>query len=63
MSDLDERLIDLEVRFSHQAHLLDELNDELTKATARIDRLVKEVAMLREMMGSLAPQMEVSPDE
>lgn len=63
MSDLDERLIDLEVRFSHQAHLLDELNDELTKATARIDSLVKEVAMLREMMGSLAPQMEVSPDE
>lgn len=63
MSDLDERLIDLEVRFSHQAHLLDELNDELTKATARIDSLVKEIAMLREMMGSLAPQMEVSPDE
>lgn len=63
MSDLDERMIDLEVRFSHQAHLLDELNDELTTATARIDSLVKEIAMLREMMGSLAPQMEVSPDE
>jgi len=63
MSDLDERLIDLEVRFSHQAHLLDELNDELTRANARIDSLVKEIAMLREMMGSLAPQMEISPDE
>ncbi len=63
MSDLNDRLTDLEVRYSHQAHLVDELNDELTKATARIDKLVKEIGMLREMMGSLAPQMEVSPDE
>ena len=63
MGDLEERLIDLELRYTHQAYLLDELNDELTRANTRIDELVKEVRALREMLGNLAPQMEASPDE
>ena len=58
-----ERLTEMEVRYSHQARLLDELNDELTAANLRIDELAREVRSLREMLGSLAPQMEESPDE
>ena len=58
-----ERLIEMEERYSHQARLLDELNEELTAANLRIDELAREVRSLREMLGSLAPQMEESPDE
>lgn len=63
MNDFHERFIDLEERFTHQARLLEELNLELTAACTRIDDLAREVGMLREMLGSLAPQMEESPDE
>ncbi len=63
MEDFSERFVDLETRYSHQAMLLDELNDELTQANSRIDELVKEVGRLHEMLGNLAPQMDVSPDE
>ena len=63
MTEDSERLIEMEVRYSHQARLLDELNDELTAANLRIDELAREVRSLREMLGSLAPQMEESPDE
>jgi SlyX protein len=63
MTDNSDRLTDMEVRYSHQARLLDELNDELTAANMRIDELVQEVRTLREMLGSLAPHMEESPDE
>ena len=63
MTDESKRLIDMEVRYSHQVRLLDELNDELTAANMRIDELAKEVRSLREMLGTLAPQMEESPDE
>lgn len=63
MTEDSERLTAMEVRYSHQARLLDELNDELTAANLRIDELAREVRSLREMLGSLAPQMEESPDE
>jgi uncharacterized coiled-coil protein SlyX len=63
MEDYAERFVDLELRYSHQSMLLDELNDELAHANSRIDELVKEVRRLREMLGNLAPQLDVSPDE
>lgn len=63
MEDFHARFIDLEERYSHQALLLDELNQELTTACSRIDELGKEVRTLREMLGNLAPPMEESPDE
>ena len=63
MDDFRARFIDLEERYTHQARLLDELNLELTSACGRIDELAKEVRTLREMLGSLAPPLEESPDE
>jgi len=63
MDDFRERFIDLEERYTHQTRLLDELNQELTAACSRIDELANEVRTLREMLGTLAPPMEESPDE
>jgi len=63
MQELENRLTELEIRFSHQSQLIDELNEVLTDCNLRIDRLSKENRHLREMVKSLQPSMEESPDE
>ena len=64
MDELSERLIDLEIRYTHQAQLLDELNAVLTGACARIDRLEQENGRLRDQLRLLAADdFTLSPDE
>ena len=63
MEDLQERLTELEIRFSHQSHLIDELNDVLTECNGRISQLEKENRQFREMLKQLAPSEPESPDE
>lgn len=60
---LEQRLMELEVRFSHQAHLLDELNEVVTDCNFQIERLNKETRRLREVIKGLQPLLEESPDE
>lgn len=64
MDASQDRLTDLEIRFTHQARLLEELNDVLTDACARINRLEQENRALREQVRQLAPDdFTLSPDE
>jgi len=63
MDELTARIIELEIRYTHQNHLIDELNSELTASNNRIDRLEREVGALREMLGSMGPELTQSPDE
>jgi SlyX protein len=63
LEELQERITELEIRFSHQSQLVDELNDVVTDCNLRIDRLQKENRLLQEMLKSLSPEMEESPDE
>ena len=63
LEDLQDRVTELEIRFSHQTQLLDELNEVLTDCNQRIDRLSKENQHLRATLSTLAPSMEESPDE
>lgn len=63
LEELQERITELEIRFSHQSQLVEELNDVVTDCNLRIDRLQKENRQLQEMVKSLSPEMEVSPDE
>lgn len=63
MDELQERLIELEIRFSHQALLLDELNAVVTESALRIDVLERDNRHLRETLRGLAPQLSESPDE
>lgn len=63
MSNPDDRLTELEIRYSHQARLIEELNDVLVVALRRIDRLEREQRGFREMLGSLSPDFTESPDE
>jgi len=61
--ELQERLTELEIRFSHQALQVEELNDVVIECHKRIDHLVKENQRLMKMMENLAESLEESPDE
>ncbi|OEU56250.1 MAG: hypothetical protein BA871_06275 [Desulfuromonadales bacterium C00003096] len=63
MSQVDERLTELEIRYTHQALLIDELNEEITECSHRLSRLETENGRLREMVKSFAPELSESPDE
>ena len=63
MDELNERIVELEIRYTHQLSLVEELNTELTTANARIDRLERQVMAMHEMVGTLGPELTESPDE
>lgn len=64
MSELKERLTELEIRYTHQAQLIEELNEVLTGACARITRLEQENRSLREQIRQATPDdFTLSPDE
>ncbi len=61
--ELEQRLIDLEIRYSFIEEQVEELNQIVTSCNLQIDRLQKENLALREMLKSLSPSLEESPDE
>lgn len=63
MDELKKRIVELEISYTHQLSLVEELNAELTSANARIDRLERRVSGMHEMLGSLGPELTESPDE
>jgi len=63
LEELNERITELEIRFSHQAQLIDELNDVLTDCHLRIDQLDRENQHLRDTLSTMSPSLEESPDE
>jgi SlyX protein len=63
MDELTARIMEMEIRYTHQHQLIEELNSELTVSNNRIDRLEREVVALREMLGSMGPELTRSPDE
>jgi SlyX protein len=63
VKEIQERLNELEIRFTHQARLIDELNSEIVDCNQRLSRLERENRSFREMLQSLAPTLPESPDE
>ena len=63
LEELQERVTNLEIRFSHQTQLIDELNEVLTDCNLRIDRLSRENQQLREIIHTFSPELIESPDE
>lgn len=43
----EKRITDLEIRFSHQDHFLEQLNEVITKQQITIERLEKEILDLK----------------
>lgn len=48
---MDERLIELELRYTHLQHLVDQLNDVIVSQQRELDLLARE---LRELRGAVA---------
>ena len=64
MDELTERLTELEIRYTHQARLLEELNAVLADTCARVARLEQENRTLRDQLRQMAPDdFTLSPDE
>ncbi len=63
MDELQERITELEIRFAHQAQLIDELNEVVTECNQRLAGLERENRSVLEMLRSLAPTLQESPDE
>lgn len=63
MEEIEQRLTELEMRFTFQEEVIEELNQIVTDCNLQIQRLGRENSSLREMMRSLAPEMSESPDE
>jgi len=63
MDELNRRIDELEIRYTHQEQVLYELNGVVAECDQRIARLEREVARYREMLKSLAPSLPESPDE
>jgi SlyX protein len=61
--DQQNRLDELEIRFTHQSRLIEELNSELIDCHQRILRLERDNGRIQEMLTSLAPGLTESPDE
>ncbi|MES2526458.1 MAG: SlyX family protein [Bdellovibrionota bacterium] len=51
---MEKRLIELEIRFSHQDDFLSQLNEVVTEQQTRIARLEKEILDLKKNMNSEA---------
>jgi SlyX protein len=52
---IDQRLTDLEIKASFTEDLVDRLNEVIVRQQTQIDRLLHEVALLREQGGSAEP--------
>ncbi|MFA5516763.1 MAG: SlyX family protein [Desulfuromonadales bacterium] len=63
MDELTERVMELEIRYAYQNRLLDEFNQIIIENNHRLDALERENRVLREMLRSLAPATDESPDE
>jgi SlyX protein len=63
LAELEERVMELEMRFTHQSRQLEELSDVLRDNAAKLALMQGQNAVLRDMLGSLGPQLEESPDE
>ncbi len=63
MPQIDHRMTELEIRYTHLVRLIDELNEVVTECNQRISQLEKDNGRLQEMLRSFAPEMSESPDE
>lgn len=63
MDELTTRIIELEIRYTHQGQMIEELNAELTASNSRIDQLERDLRGLRTMVSRLDSSFEESPDE
>lgn len=60
---MKERLDELEVRAAFQEQTIQELNDVITRQQQEIDRLVKDMEMVKSRLKGLAPSLVIPQEE
>ena len=59
----DDRLVDIEAKLTHQEHLLEELNDVITKQQETIMRLEEHYGILVERVRSISESMPADSEQ
>lgn len=60
---MEERLTDLEIRYTHQERTIQELSDALFRQELKLEQLQTEVRQLREQLMIVSPSMVRSPED
>lgn len=60
---MEDRLTDLEIRFTHQERIIDDLNDIVSHQEMMLERMERELLQLREQMKILLPSFNRDEDE
>lgn len=60
---MEERLTDLEIRYTHQERTIQELSDAMFRQELKLEQLQAEVRQLREQLMIVSPSMVRSPED
>jgi SlyX protein len=60
---MHDRLTELEIRCTHQERTLEELNETVCRQELLMERLEREVSLLRDQMKMLLPSLILSQEE
>jgi SlyX protein len=60
---MENRLNELEIRFTHQERTIEELNETVCRQEITLERLEREVQALRDQMKVLLPSLIMSSEE
>ena len=61
MSELEKRVIELEIKISHQEHTIEQLNQLIIEHQNSMDMLLQQQKMLRQQIVSLQEANEKEP--
>jgi SlyX protein len=62
MDDILERIVELEIRYTHQGQMIEELNAELTASNLRIGQLERELSRLQHLLQNVIAETKEAPD-
>lgn len=60
---MEERIIELELRYMQQEHTIQELNDIVCRQELMLEQLRREFATLKEQMMAMSPSVSRDPDQ
>ncbi len=60
---MDQRVMNLEIRFMHQERTIQELNDIVCRQELAIERLLREMGQLQEQLKQIIPSMNRTEEE
>lgn len=63
MKRLEQQIIELETRLTHQERLIEELNEVILTDNRRISELENQLRAWQGVLDSLGPELLASPDE